>query len=144
MEPRKHRHYSARQKAQAVGIAVVDGTTLASEATGIPASSIAYWVDQPAFVALREKTRELVAVEFWSVIQIALGEVAKGIQSPDEPLRDKTIALGILYDKYALMKGEATARTETRALTEVLPDHEREALADAIDAWLKERADAGA
>ena len=50
--------------------------------------------------------------------------------------RDLSVLWGILTDKAQLLSGAATSRTETRALTDSLADHEKEALADAIDEWL--------
>ena len=44
-----------------------------------------------------------------------------------------------MIDKAQLLTGAATERTEHRELTDALDDHEKEALADAIDALLKER-----
>ena len=116
----ERRRYTTRVRAKAVGIAVVDGVTAAAEKTGIPKQTIDYWLDKPEFGHLRTKTREEVAEQLWSVIQIAIREVAEGIVG-DAPLRDKSVALGILYDKHALMTGGATGRTENRELHD-LPD----------------------
>ena len=114
------RRYTAKQRAEAAGIAVVEGVTAAERDTGIPKNTIQYWLDRPEFVQLRTKTREQVADELWSVIQVGIQEVAKGIVG-DAPLRDKSVALGILYDKHALLRGDATVRTENRELHD-LPD----------------------
>ena len=114
------RRYTAKQRAEAAGIAVVEGPTRASEDTGIPRKTIEYWLDKPEFAELRHKTREAVADELWTAIQIGITEVAKGIVG-DAPLRDKSVALGILYDKHALLTGGATGRMESRELND-LPD----------------------
>ena len=116
----KPRRYTARQRATAAGIAIVEGPTRASEETGIPRKTIEYWLDKPEFAELRLKTREQVAEEMWSGIQVGLREVVKGLTG-DAPLRDKSVALGILYDKHALLTGGATGRTESRELND-LPD----------------------
>ena len=133
MAERKTRKYrSATEKARAVGIAVVSGVTEAERQTGIAKNSIVRWVDDPAFVHLRTRAREEVAQEFWAGIQVGLQAVTEGLRSDDAPLRDKAAALGILYDRYALMSGEATSRTESRALTDDLTDTEKLRLHDWI------------
>ena len=95
----------------------------AAAATGIPRTTIDYWMDQPEFVELRSKTRDAVADEFWTAIQVGVKEVAKGLLG-DAPLRDKATAVGILYDKHALLTGSATSRTEARDITGTISDGE--------------------
>ncbi len=95
----------------------------AAAATGIPRTTIDYWMDQPEFVELRNKTRDAVADEFWTAIQVGVKEVAKGLLG-DAPLRDKATAVGILYDKHALLTGSATSRTEARDITGTISDGE--------------------
>jgi hypothetical protein len=130
---------SHRVKAEAVGLSVVKGAAAASRETGIPRKTITYWREQPEFAELRQQKRDEVAADIYAVFQ-------KGIRRIEEllPLTDDmgkvAVATGILYDKLALMSGDATVRTETRDATAMLPDGEKEALADAIDSWLKERA----
>ena len=51
----------------------------------------------------------------------------EGLES-NAPLRDKALALATLVDRYALLNGEATARTETKALTDDLSDDEKQRL----------------
>ena len=114
------RRYTAKERANAAGIAIVEGVTQAERDTGIPKETIHYWLDKPEFAHLRTKTRDEVAAQLWAAIQIGIKEVAKGIVG-DAPLRDKSVALGILYDKHALMTGGATGRTENRELHD-LPD----------------------
>jgi hypothetical protein len=115
------RRYTKAQKAEAVAAATISSTEAASESLGIPRTTIAYWLDQPEFVALRQKTRDQVAEAMWSAIQLGLDEVAKGLRG-EAPLRDKATALGILYDKHALLTGGATGRTESRDITGSLAD----------------------
>lgn len=117
----EHRRYTKSEKVAAVGQAVMQGQREAAERLGIPETTLAYWMHHPEFVALRSKTRDDVADELWATIQIGIREVAKGIVG-DAPLRDKATALGILYDKHALLTGGATNRTEARDLTGTLAD----------------------
>ena len=123
-----HRRYSRAEKAEAVASAVLTSTEAAAEKHGIPRTTLAYWLDSPEFVELRQKTREEVGDRMWAAIQIGIDEVAKGLRS-DAPLRDKATAVGILYDKHALLNGLATNRTESRDLTGTLSDAE---IAEAI------------
>jgi hypothetical protein len=118
-----HRRYTKNQKAEAVAKATMEGAEAAAESTGIPRTTILYWLDKPEFVALRQKSRDEVAERMWSVIQLGVDEIAKGIQG-DAPLRDKATAVGILYDKHALLTGGATGRTESRDITGTLSDLE--------------------
>ena len=120
----EHRRYTQEQKAQAVAEAMLTSTEAASETLGIPRRTIGYWMEQPAFAALRQQTREQVAEKFWSAIQIGVDQVAIGLQNPKAPLRDKATALGILYDKHALLTGSATSRSESRDLTGTMSDAE--------------------
>ena len=119
----ERRHYSEDEKMAAVGLAVVRGQQGASRATGIPVTTINQWFNHPRYVQLRNESRDAVAERFWVAIQVGLEAVVEGLDSK-APLRDKSVALGILYDKYALLTGAATARTESRDLTGTLSDAE--------------------
>src|SRR5688500_17942752 len=116
-----HRRYTKAQKAEAVATATMTSAEAASDTLGIPQNTIRYWLDKPEFAELRTKTRDAVADEFWTAIQIGLEEVANGLRG-DAPFRDKAVALGILYDKHALLTGGATGRTESRDLTGTISD----------------------
>ena len=118
-----HRRYTKQQKAEAVAEATMTNSEVASEKLGIPQTTIRYWLDKPEFAELRTKSRDEVAERMWSVIQLGVDEIAKGIQG-DAPLRDKATAVGILYDKHALLTGGATGRTESRDITGTLSDLE--------------------
>jgi hypothetical protein len=117
------RRYTRKEKAAAVAQATLSTVEAAAAATGIPRTTIDYWMDQPEFVELRYKTRDAVADEFWTSIQVGVKEVAKGLLG-DAPLRDKATAVGILYDKHALLTGSATSRTEARDITGTISDGE--------------------
>jgi transposase-like protein len=139
-ETRQHRRYPKREKAAAVAAALASSTLAAAEAQGIPESTLRGWMHDPAFAELREKTRATIAEEAKVAAQLFLAEIIKK-REMFEP-RDLVIAFGVLTDKSQLLAGEPTERTETRDLSAALPDHEKDALADAIDTFLKERADA--
>ena len=118
MVPR--RRYTAKQKAAAVGVALVDGVTEAERQTGIPKETIHYWQSKPEFAQLRTTAREVVVDQFWIGLQVGLREVLKGIES-DAPLKEKSDALRVIADRYALLTGDATSRMESRELND-LPD----------------------
>ena len=123
------------EKARAVGIALVEGVTETERQTGIPAESIQYWLNQPQFAELRIRAREDIVADVRAAFLKALARTAELIDRCDD-LRDVGDTADKLGNRYALLAGEATVRTETRAITEGLDDHERTALRDAIDAWL--------
>lgn len=120
----QRRRYTKVQKAEAVAAATLSSTEAASDRLGIPQSTIRYWLDDPQFVELRSKTRDDVAESMWAAIQVGIKEVANGLRDPDAPLRDKSVALGVLYDKHALLTGGATNRSESRDITNTISDAE--------------------
>jgi hypothetical protein len=91
--------------------------------TGIPKTTIQYWVDSPEFDHLRTTARETVVETFWAAVQVGLDEVVKGFRS-EAPLKDKAVALATVYDRHALLTGGATARSESRDITGSLSDSE--------------------
>lgn len=125
MAPR--RRYTKTEKARAVAKATLTTVEAAAETEGVPRSTLRYWMDDPDLAELRHKTRDQVADEMWTAIQIGIAEIAKGLRG-EEPLRDKATAVGILYDKRALLTGGATGRYESRDLSGTLSD------SDIIDA----------
>lgn len=139
-----HRRYSATDKAQAVGIAIAEGQRPASEKLGIPLSTLHRWYADPETARLRTTAREDVAEQMWIGVQIGVAEMVRGLKDPKARLRDKSDATSMLAEKYLLLTGQATSRQEIKDITAALSDHEKDALADAIDEWLKERADADA
>lgn len=134
------REYTHRQKAAAVGLSVVAGTSAASRKTGIPESSIRYWREQPAFAELREQKKEDVALDVWAAFQEGVQRVRTLIPQTDDLAKVAT-ATGIIYDKFALMSGHATERTENRELLSGFDDGEREALEHWLHDVANERAD---
>lgn len=119
------------ERIAAVAIAEVNGAEAASEATGIPRTTIAYWLDRPEFVELRQKTREEMRDGFRVIVHKAQ-ERLEALVPIMEP-RDLTILLGVATDKGLLLAGDATTRTETRTWTDDLNDTEKQRLRDWID-----------
>ena len=114
------RRYTAKQRAKAVGVAMVDGVTAAERVTGIPKTTIQDWTKRPEYVQLRTTARETVAEGMWVGIQIGVRELTAGLTG-DAPLHHKASAFQALADRYALLTGGATSRTESRELND-LPD----------------------
>ena len=115
------RRYTKTEKASVVATATMEGTRAAADHTGVPESTIRYWLDKPEFAQLREKTRDSVADEFWATIQVGVHRLAELIPRTED-LQKVATAVGILYDKHALLTGGATGRTESRDLTGTLSD----------------------
>ena len=140
MAPRPRR--TTAEKAEAVGLAEVIGIRPAADVVGIPESTLRRWREAPDMAQLRAEKKEEVTADVWAAFQVGVRRIAELLPTTTD-LGKVAIATGVIYDKYALMSGEATTRSESRALTEGLNDHERATLRDIIDAAL-EGADAPA
>lgn len=108
----ERRRYSAKTRAKAAGIAVVEGVTEAERRTGIPKETIHYWLNKPEFAHLRTTARETVVEQFWVGVQVGVEQVIEGLKG-DAPLNHKAEATRMLADRFALLNGEATTRTES-------------------------------
>lgn len=128
---RAHRRYTRQQKVEAVAQAEMTSTEAAAEATGIPRTTIAYWLDAPEFVELRQKTREEMRDGFRVLIHKAQARLEQLI--PTMEPRDLTVLLGVATDKAQLVGGEATTRSEHRSVTHGIDDNEKRKLRDFID-----------
>jgi hypothetical protein len=123
------------ERTRAVGIALVKGGAQASRETGIPEGTIYTWMDSPEFTELRERTKDAAAAEWWSIVQFGFRRVRELLKDEKDAQRAAT-ATAIVTDKMLLLRGDATTRTETRAITDGWDDEERDALKRAIDAEL--------
>lgn len=136
------RRYTRKQKAEAVAEAEMTSAEAAAEKLGIPRTTILYWRDQPEFVEIRQKTREDAAEGWKAILHLAQAQIIATIH--DFEPRDLSLLSGIATDKYQLLSGEATARSETKALSDGLDDHEKRQLRQALDGLLSEPATADA
>jgi transposase-like protein len=132
----ERRRYTKRDKVKAVTAALASSVTAAAEATGIPATTIDYWMDRPEFVKLREKTQDDLAAEMKGLSHLAASLLAARLSSGEVDTRDLIVALGVTTDKAQLLSGHATARTENRSLSDGLTDHEKQQLRDGLDRLL--------
>jgi hypothetical protein len=137
----ERRRYTARTRAKAVGIAMVDGVTAAERVTGIPKQTIHQWTEKPEYGQLRTTAREVVVQELWVGLQVGVKVLTEGLEG-DAPLNHKAAAFDSLAERYALLNGEATTRTENRELLNTFNDGEKEALAAWLHDVAKERVDA--
>ena len=133
------RRYTRRQKMNAVIAAEMTSLSAVAEAGGIPKGTLHAWMHGPEAEQLRTKTREEMAEDATRLAHLAYAALSRKIMAGEVDGRDLVTAYGVATDKSQLLSGAPTERTETRSLSESLPDHEKEALADAIDAWIKER-----
>ena len=136
----ERRRYSRKTKVSAVIAAEMSSVLATAEATGIPLTTIEYWVDQPQFGILRQKTREDLAEGSILLAKLAQTELQRKVQSGEVEPRDLAVIYGIAIDKGQLLTGEATQRTENRDLTAGLTDHEQEAMADLLKRAIEEQA----
>lgn len=130
------------ERAKVVGLASVRGVRAASRETGVPVSTVSNWMHDPAFEQLRTRKKEEVAAEVWAAFQTGVQRVVELIPHTDDALKVAT-ASGILFDKYALMTGQATERHENREILHDFGDGEKEALEGWLHDIAKEQANAG-
>lgn len=133
----KRRTYTRRDKVTAIIAADMTSMTAAAEATGVPLSTLDYWMDRPEFAELRKNARERMAEEALTVARLAWGHLAKAIAAGDLDGRDLVMAAGMATDKAQLLNGLATSRTESRDLTGTLDDAELAAAVREAEALLR-------
>lgn len=113
------------ERTAALAVVAVEGIPAASERTGIPQTTIREWLDDPEFVELRQRTKELATEEWWGIVQDAFRRSRELLKQTDDPVKAAT-AGAIVFDKMALASGDVTARTDVRAWTDGLdPDKQR-------------------
>ena len=129
---RQHRRYTNAKKAATVILAEQTSMRAASEATGVPLTTIDYWMDRPRFVALRTRAREEMADEALVVARVGWGLLAERMAQMED--RDLINVTEMATSKTQLLSGGPTVRTETRSLGDDLSDDEKQRLRDWIDA----------
>lgn len=118
------RRYTKATKAAAIVAAEASSVLAASEATGVPESTLRYWMEDPRFAALRENAREHMAEEALIVARLGWQMLAKAMVNGEIEARDLVMATGMATDKSQLLNGAATARTEARDITGTISDGE--------------------
>lgn len=137
---RQYRKYDRKTKLAVVMAADMVGLVQAEKQSGIPGSTIAYWMDKPEFAEFRAKAREEMADEIKVVAHLAWKRIAETIDQM-EP-RDALFAAEKATSLHLLMSGEVTARSEIRTLGD-LNDDKRAALKQLILGELGRRRPAG-
>lgn len=81
---------------------------------------------------LRAETKADVQADVWAGFQSGVRRIVELLPETKD-LGKVAIATGVLYDKFALMAGEATTRSESVALTDGLDADEKRRLRKIID-----------
>lgn len=134
----EYRKYDRKTKLAVVMAADMVGVVQAEKQSGIPESTIRYWMEKPEFAEFRAKTREDLEAEVSLVAHLALRRVAQTIDTM-EP-RDALFAMEKATTLMLLTRGEATTRTETKDITHDLDNETRQKLT----AWIDRRVDTDA
>jgi transposase-like protein len=128
----QRRRYTKHEKLSAVMAAELVGLTAASEQSGVPKSTLVYWVDQPEFAQFRTKTREELQAEVKVVAHLAWKRIAEALRTGDMEPRDAIFAAEKSTTLMQLLAGDATSRNENVSLTDGLSDDEKRRLRGAI------------
>lgn len=138
------RRYNRKEKLAAIMAAEMGGVTQAGEQTGIPKTTIQYWLGRPEFAQFRTRTREELIEEIKTVAHLAWQRTAEALQAGTIEPRDILFAAEKATNLQLLMRGEATNRIESVSITDGLDDHEREVLSTVIRDELARRAESPA
>uniref|UniRef100_A0A6M3LQW5 Uncharacterized protein n=1 Tax=viral metagenome TaxID=1070528 RepID=A0A6M3LQW5_9ZZZZ len=125
------------QKLAAIMAADMVGVVEAKRRTGIPASTIRYWMDRPEFVEFRTKTREDLAESVRTVAHLAWQRVAEGLARGDFEPRDILFAAEKSASLMQLLSGNPTERVES--VTAGMNDHERAQLREVLQRAIAEK-----
>jgi hypothetical protein len=118
------------QKLAAVLAADLSGVTEAERQTGIPHSTIRYWMEQPEYAEFRRKAREELADAIRTVAALAWQRVAEGLIAGTFEPRDILFAAEKSTSLMQLLSGHPTERVES--VTGAMSDHEREQLREVL------------
>jgi hypothetical protein len=139
----ERRQYTKRQRAEVVGNAEAIGIRPAARKAHVPESTVRRWRESPELAQMRAEKREVVAADVWAAFQMGVRRVMELLPITDD-LQKVATAAGIIYDKYALISGGATSRSESRDLPMDFDDHEAKLMRDVLDmAKAEETANAG-
>lgn len=106
--------YSDEIKEQAYALYAVSGNIAeVSKAIGVPANTISTWIkNKPPdkFDELRDEKKRDFIKQASEIIDIALDRLKTELEDEEKdiPINHLTTAIGTLYDKRALAKGEST------------------------------------
>ncbi len=129
---KRRRSYTKRRQAEVVGLSEVVGVRAAARKAHVPVSTLENWRLREDMAQLRTQKKEDVAADVWAAFQAGVRRIVELIPQTED-MSKVAVATGILFDKFALMSGEATSRTESKTLTDGMNDHERETLRHILD-----------
>lgn len=122
METRKGR--TRATKLTAVLASDMTSTLAASQAMGIPESTLRHWRDDPDMARYRVKAREDLLPDIQVLAAVAMDKLIEAVRAGKVDPRDLITAMGVALDKAQLLSGGATHRVESRDITDVFDDHE--------------------
>lgn len=112
MSTRTRRRYSDIEKADAVGRGEILGPVRAGRELHIPARNISLWMGDPRFAAVREASHDHILDTLRTASAAAANDLLRIIRDSAASDRDKVRASEVALDRYQLMSGGATERTE--------------------------------
>jgi len=113
------------------------GVVAAERKTGIPESSIRYWMEKPEFAEFRAKNREDLAEAVRTVAHLAWQRVAEGVIAGTFEPRDILFAAEKSASLMQLLSGAPTERIEN--VTAGMDDHERAQLREVLRLAIAEK-----
>jgi hypothetical protein len=119
-------------RAEAVALALVKGVPDAAKQVGVSQRNIRRWKLDPELSDLVLSAHEELLNTMKAAIWVGMEQIDKGLQSPDEPLKDKASTVFGLIDRHQLLSGAATSRTETVSLTDGLDPHAKRQLRERL------------
>jgi hypothetical protein len=129
----------AKQRAEAVGLAMVRGVPDAAKALGVSQRNIRRWKDDPQLSELVLSAREELEQTMRAAIWIGMDQIQAGLESSEEPLKDKASTVFGLIDRHQLLTGGPTSRSETVGSS--LPPEVQRALRERFIEVTRDRAD---
>ena len=84
----RRRRYTKSEKVAAIVAAEASSAMAAAEQTGVPRSTLRYWLDDPEFAVYRQNAREAMAEEASTVARLAWAALANAIRAGELDGRD--------------------------------------------------------
>lgn len=109
---RTRRRYSDDEKALAVGLAASLGPVRAARQLGIPARNVSLWMSEPRWRTYLEASHDQILETLRQASAAAASDLLRIIRDPNASDRDKVRASEVALDRYQLMSGGATERSE--------------------------------
>lgn len=126
----ERRHYSAEERSAAVGLATSVGVKAAGRRLGIPYRTISHWMARPDTQLAIATTHEAILDTLKAATAEGAASLLAIIRNPKAADRDKVRAAEVAIDRYQLLTGGATSRSENLniGLTDSLTDEQRDVI----------------